>query len=69
MASYGIRDTLLPHLTGARQRRTKVTLIDRRTKDLRAIQLLFGYTKLVSMDRYVGIEMDNALEMAEKTEM
>ena len=50
-------------------RRTKVSLIYRRTKNLRAIQLLLGHTKLESTVRYLGIEMDDALEMAEKMEL
>jgi integrase len=50
-------------------RRTKVTLIYHRTKNLRAIQLLLGHTKLESTVRYLGIEVDDALEMAEQTEV
>jgi integrase len=50
-------------------RRTKVTLIYRRTKNLRAVQLLLGHTKLESTVRYLGIEVDDALEMAEQTEV
>lgn len=50
-------------------RRTKATLIYRRTKNLRAIQLLLGHTKLESTVRYLGIEVDDALEMAEQTEI
>ena len=49
-------------------RRTKVTLIYKRTKNLRAIQLLLGHTKLESTVRYLGIEVDDALEMSEQTE-
>ena len=48
-------------------RRTKVSLIYRRTKNLRAVQLLLGHTKLESTVRYLGIEVDDALEMAEQT--
>ncbi len=47
-------------------RRTKASLIYRRTKNLRAVQLLLGHTKLESTLRYLGIEVDDALKMAEK---
>lgn len=50
-------------------RRTKASLIYRRTKNLRAVQLLLGHTKLESTARYLGIEVDDALEMAEQTEV
>jgi integrase len=50
-------------------RRTKATLIYRRTKNLRAVQLLLGQTKLESTVRYLGIEVNDALEMAERTEV
>ncbi len=46
-------------------RRTKASLIYRRTKNLRAVQLLLGHTKLESTVRYLGIEVDDALEIAE----
>ena len=49
-------------------RRTKASLIYRRTKNLRAVQLLLGDTRLESTVRYLGIEVDDALEMAEQTE-
>ena len=50
-------------------RRTKATLIYRRTKNLRAVQLLLGRSKLESTVRYLGIEVDDALEIAEQTEV
>ena len=50
-------------------RRTKASLVYRRTKNLRAVQLLLGHTKLESTVRYLGIEVDDALEMAEQTEV
>ena len=50
-------------------RRTKASLIYPRTKNLRAVQLLLGHTKLESTVRYLGIEVDDALEMAEQTEV
>ena len=49
-------------------RRTKAALIYRRTKNLRAVQLLLGHTKLESTVRYLGIEVEDALELAEQTE-
>lgn len=49
--------------------RTKATLIYRRTKNIRAVQLLLGHTKLGSTVRYLGIEVDDALEIAEQTEV
>jgi site-specific recombinase XerD len=50
-------------------RRTKATLIYRRTKNLRAVQLLRGHSKLESTVRYLGIEVDDALEISEQTEI
>lgn len=49
-------------------RRTKATPIYRRSKNLRAVQLLLGRTKLESTVRYLGNEVDDALEIAEQTE-
>lgn len=50
-------------------RRTKASLIYRRTKNIRAVQLLLGHTKLESTVRYLGIEVDDALELSEQTEV
>ena len=50
-------------------RRTKPTLIYRRTKNLHAVQLLLGHSKLESNVQYLGIDVDDALEMAEQTEV
>ena len=50
-------------------RRTKATLIYRRTKNLRAVQLILGHSKLESTVRYLGIEVDDALEISEQTEI
>ena len=50
-------------------RRTKPSLIYRRTKNLRAVQLLLGHTKLESTVRYLGIKVEDALELAEQTEV
>jgi integrase len=50
-------------------RRTKATLIYRQTKNLRAVQLLLGHSKLDSTVRYLGIEIDDALEMSEQIDV
>ena len=50
-------------------RRTKASLIYKRTRNLRAVQILLGHSKLESTVRYLGIEVDDALEMSEQTEV
>lgn len=50
-------------------RRTRASLIYRRTRNLRAVQLLLGHTKLESTVRYLGIEVDDALEIAEQMDV
>ena len=61
---------LIPPNTGRIQcGRTKASLIYCRTKNHRAVQLLVGHTQLDSTVRYLGIEVDDALEMAEQTEI
>ncbi|XOV77526.1 MAG: tyrosine-type recombinase/integrase [Aestuariibacter sp.] len=47
-------------------RRTKPSLIYKKTKNLRVVQLLLGHQKLESTVRYLGIEVDDALEISEK---
>lgn len=50
-------------------RRTKVALLYRKTGNLRACQLLLGHTKLESTVRYLGVEVDDALELSEALEL
>jgi len=50
-------------------RRTKPYLIYKKTKNLRVIQLLLGHKKLESTVRYLGIEVDDALEISESLEV
>jgi integrase len=50
-------------------RRTKATLIYRRTGNLRAVQLLLGHKKIESTVRYLGIEVDDALAIAEQVDV
>jgi integrase len=59
-----------PHLFGTHSvRRTKAALIYRRTGNLRAVQLLLGHTKIESTVRYLGIEVDDALAIAEQVDV
>ena len=59
-----------PHLYGTHSlRRTKATLIYRRTGNLRAVQLLLGHTKIESTVRYLGIDVDDALAIAEQVDV
>ena len=59
-----------PNLFGTHSlRRTKATLIYRRTGNLRAVQLLLGHTKIESTVRYLGIEVDDALAIAEQVDV
>jgi integrase len=59
-----------PRLFGTHSlRRTKASLIYRRTGNLRAVQLLLGHTKIESTVRYLGIEVDDALAIAEQVDV
>ena len=50
-------------------RRTKAAQIYRKTGNLRAVQLLLGHTKMDSTVRYLGVELEDALSIAEKIEL
>src|SRR3984893_4461387 len=67
VSSWIARIGLDPHFFGTHSlRRTKATLIYRRTGNLRAVQPLLGHTKIESTVRYLGIEVDDALAIAEQ---
>jgi len=69
-ASLRRTSQLDPNLFGTHSlRRTKATLIYRRTGNLRAVQLLLGHTKIESTVRYLGIEVDDALAIAEQVDV
>ncbi len=50
-------------------RRTKASLIYRQTGNLRAVQILLGHTKIESTARYLGIDVEDALHIAEQTDI
>ncbi|MEM9571303.1 MAG: tyrosine-type recombinase/integrase [Pseudomonadota bacterium] len=50
-------------------RRTKATLIYRETGNLRAVQLLLGHSKIDSTVLYLGVEVEDALSLAESIEV
>ena len=50
-------------------RRTKAAQIYRKTGNLRAVQLLLGHTKVDSTVRYLGVELEDALSIAEKIDI
>lgn len=50
-------------------RRTKASIIDKATDNLRAVQLLLGHTKVESTVRYLGVDVEDALTLAEHTEV
>lgn len=49
-------------------RRTKATLIDAKTKNIRAVQILLGHSKLDNTIRYLGVELEDALRLSEQTD-
>lgn len=50
-------------------RRTKVTQLYKKTGNLRAVQLLLGHTKMDSMVRYLGVEIEDALSLSESIDL
>jgi site-specific recombinase XerC len=50
-------------------RRTKASIIYKQTGNLRAVQILFGHTKIESTVRYLGVDIEDALTLAEGTEI
>jgi integrase len=70
LADWLVGIGLDPHVYGTHSlRRTKATLIYRRTGNLRAVQLLLGHTKIESTVRYLGIDIDDALAISEQVEI
>ena len=70
LSEWLIAIKLDPHMYGTHSlRRTKATLIYRRTGNLRAVQLLLGHTKIESTVRYLGIDIDDALAISEQVEI
>jgi site-specific recombinase XerC len=50
-------------------RRTKASIIYKQTGNLRAVQILLGHTKIESTIRYLGVDIEDALALAEGTEV
>ena len=50
-------------------RRTKAAIIYKRTGNLRAVQILLGHIKIESSVRYLGVDVEHALTLAEQTEI
>ena len=50
-------------------RRTKASIIYKQTGNLRAVQILLGHTKIESTVRYLGVDVEDALTLAEGTEV
>ena len=50
-------------------RRTKASIIYKATGNIRAIQILLGHSKLENTVRYLGVDIEDALTLAEKTEI
>jgi site-specific recombinase XerC len=50
-------------------RRTKAAMIYRATGNLRAVQILLGHTEIENTVRYLGVDLEDALILAERTEI
>ena len=50
-------------------RRTKASIIYKATGNLRAVQILLGHTKIENTVRYLGVDVEDAVELAESTEI
>ncbi len=50
-------------------RRTKASIIYKQTGNLRAVQILLGHTKIESTVRYLGVDIEDALALSERTEI
>lgn len=50
-------------------RRTKASIIYKATGNIRAIQILLGHSKIENTVRYLGVDIEDALTLAEKTEI
>jgi len=61
---FGLRSTALISL-----RRTKASIIYKGTGNIRAIQILLGHSKIENTVRYLGVDIEDALTLAEKTEI
>jgi integrase len=70
LSSWLVALGLDPSMFGTHSlRRTKASLIYRRTGNIRAVQLLLGHRKLESTVRYLGVEVDDALAIAEQVDV
>jgi integrase len=50
-------------------RRTKASLIYKATGNLRAVQILLGHTNIENTVRYLGVDIDDALTLSERTDI
>ena len=67
--SYGCFSSYEPTSIRDAMRRTKASIIYKATGNLRAVQILLGHTKIESTVRYLGVDVEDALALAESTEV